>query len=186
MEKLIGFGASSVEGVGDTQGGFFQRLERKLADAGRPRECLNQGKGGDTTRDMLARLDRVRPHLPGKVIVLLGSNDMPRDRDGAPANRVSLDTYVENLEQLLSVLGGPEAIFVSSFAVCSDRTGVQSVTFATYMKVALKIATRRGMMVWDLYAESLKWGDRYLGEDGLHYNDAGHEMMAERLLVMVG
>src|SRR5579862_6811055 len=45
MDKLIGFGASSVEGVGDTQGGFFRRLEKKLAAARTPHECLNHGIG---------------------------------------------------------------------------------------------------------------------------------------------
>jgi lysophospholipase L1-like esterase len=52
------------------------------------------------------------------------------------------------------------------------------------MEQALKSAAAHQMRIWDLHAESLRWDDRYLAEDGLHYNDAGHEMIAEHLLTM--
>src|SRR5271155_4084357 len=112
MDKLIGFGASSVEGVGDSQGGFFKRLGKKLAEVGKPYECLNYGIGGNTTRDMLARLDRVRPHLPAKTIVLLGSNDFPRDADVEPARRVPVEEFRQNVDKILGDLGGSNSIFV--------------------------------------------------------------------------
>jgi len=185
MDKLIGFGASSVEGVGDSQGGFFKRLGAKLATVGKPHECLNFGIGGNTTRDMLPRIDQVRPHLPARVVVLLGSNDFVREADPEPLKRVPLTEHAQNVADILDVLGGPGTIFVSSFAVCQRRTGISPSVFASYMSEALKIATKRPITIWDLHAESLAWGDRYLAEDGLHYNDAGHELIAERLLGMV-
>jgi lysophospholipase L1-like esterase len=184
MERLLGFGASSVEGVGDSQGGFLKRLGQKLAAAGKPYECLNYGVGGNTTRDMLARLPQIRPHLPAKVIVLLGSNDFPRDVDWAPESRVPLDEFRRNVDKIFDELGSPSAIFVTSFAVCPPRTGIMPPTFQSYMEQALKSAAAHQMRIWDLHAESLRWDDRYLAEDGLHYNDAGHEMIAEHLLTM--
>jgi lysophospholipase L1-like esterase len=53
------------------------------------------------------------------------------------------------------------------------------------MNAAVKCATAHKMRIWDLYTESQKWDDRFLAEDGLHYNDAGHEMIAERLFAMM-
>jgi acyl-CoA thioesterase-1 len=185
MDILIGFGASSMEGVADSAGGFFTRLGKKLAGAGKPYNCFNFGVGGNTTRDMLARIDRVRPHLPGKVIVQIGTNDFPRDADAEPTRRVPLDEFSRNLDKLLQDLGGHNSIFVSSFAVCPPRTGIMPPTFTSYMNAAVKCATAHKMRIWDLYTESQKWDDRFLAEDGLHYNDAGHEMIAERLFAMM-
>ena len=185
MNKLIGFGASTMQGVGDSQGGFFKRLDAKLAKAGKPRECLNFGIGGNSTSDMLARFDEVRPHLPNPAIILLGSNDLPRKRDLWPQNRLSLADYSTNVKTILSDLFHPRTIFVSSFRVCPRRTGIQPETYAEYMGTALKIAASLRLITWDLYDESAALGDKYLASDGLHYNDAGHEFVAERLLEMI-
>lgn len=185
MDKLIGFGASSVEGVGDSLGGFLRRLEAKLAQAGKPHEYLNYGIGGNTTRDMLARLDAVRPHLPSRAIVQLGSNDLPRERDENPAARTTLPEFSQNAETILRAFAGQKTIFVSSFAIDPVRTGIRSEAFAQYMKEAMEIAQSLHLTTLDFYAESLDFGDKYLTEDGLHYNDAGHEIIAARLFSLI-
>jgi len=185
MRKLIGFGASSVQGVGDSQGGFFKRLEGKLMEAGKPHICLNHGIGGNSTRDMVARLPQVQAELPARIIVLLGCNDLPRERDAWPQARASVTEYAQNLEDILRTLAGPETIFVSSFSVDPQRTGVSPATFAEYMGEAVKIAVSFKLPIWNLYAESLTFGDKYLAADGLHFNDAGHEMIAEHLSRMI-
>lgn len=185
MVKLIGFGASTMQGVGDSQGGFFKRLGAKLAKAGKPHDCLNFGIGGNSTRDMLARFDKVRPYLPCATVIVLGCNDLPRERDAWPQNRVPLAEYEANLKMLLGELAHPQGIFVSSFRVCPQQTGVQPETFGRYMEAALMIADSLQMRVWDLYAESAGFGDKYLAQDGMHYNDAGHEFMAEQLHRMI-
>ncbi len=182
MDKLTGFGASTVEGVGDSQGGFFRRLEKKLADAGKPHQSFNLGKGGNTLRDMLLRLDDAKANLPGKVIILLGCNDMVRADDETPEKRTRLLAYEQYIKTLFEELNGPDTIFVTSFAVSQAKTGIDPEAFASYMAAARWIGGMRRLKTWDLHTESLAWGDRYLTEDGLHYNDEGHEMIAERLL----
>lgn len=178
MSKLLGFGASTMQGVGDSQGGFFKRLERKLATASNPRECLNFGVGGNSSADMLARFDEVRAHLPCPAIILLGSNDIPRDNDAWPQNRLGAAAYEANLEKMFPVFSDPQTIFVSSFLICPKRTGMHPETFVRYMEIALRLAARNGMTIWDLYNESLHLGDEYFADDGVHYNDAGHEFIA--------
>jgi lysophospholipase L1-like esterase len=181
MTKLIGFGASTAQGVGDSQGGFFKRLERKLAAAGRAHECLNFGIGGNTTVDMVARLDTLRPHLPARAILLLGSNDLPRDGDWEPSRRVGMADFKENMHKIFEMFAAGPTIFASSFQV----SWVTEASFRAYQEAALEMARARAFTIWDLHAESLQWGGKYLCDDGIHYNDAGHELIAERLLPMV-
>jgi lysophospholipase L1-like esterase len=184
MDKLVGFGASTAQGASDSQGGFLKRLEKKLANAGQPRECLNFGIGGNTTRDMVVRLDPIKPHLPCPVIIILGCNDLPRIGETNPA-RTSLEEYRKNLETILHFFAGPKTIFVSSFVVDLKRAGIAPETFTSYMNAALKIAASLKLLTWDLYAESLTLGGKYLSPDGIHFGDEGHEMIAERLLPMI-
>lgn len=185
MDKLIGFGASTMQGAGDSQGGFFKRLERKLAEAGRPHQCLNFGIGGNSTRDMLARFDEVKAHLPCKAVILLGSNDFPRERDIWAQNRTTLDEYRKNVATILGAFAGPQTVFVSSFLICEKRTGMDPKVFAQYIGEAIKIARSLRMKVWDLHAESLTFEGRYFAPDGVHYNDEGHEYIALRVLPLV-
>jgi len=184
MDKLIGFGASTAQGSCDSQGGFLKRLERKLIAAGKPRECLNLGIGGNTTRDMVARLDQVKPHLPCPAIIILGCNDLPRVAEVNPA-RTSLGEYTKNIETILQFFAGPETIFVSSFVVDLPRVGIAPETFSSYMDAALKFAASLKLTVWDLYTESLAFDGKYLSPDRIHFSDEGHEFIANRLLPMV-
>jgi lysophospholipase L1-like esterase len=177
MTKLICFGASTAEGVGDSQGGFFKRLERKLAADGRAHLCLNFGIGGNTTADMAPRLGSLKPHLPAPAILLLGSNDFPREGDPEPWRRVELADFRANLEKIFAAFAAGPTIFVTSFQV----RWVTPEIFRAYTEVALELARARAFTIWDLHAESLAFGEKYLCEDGIHYNDAGHELIAKRL-----
>lgn len=183
--RLLGFGASTMQGVGDSQGGFLGRLAGLLAAAGTPHQCCNHGVGGNTTRDMLKRLDAARAQLPAQVVVILGCNDVPRERDAWPQNRTSLDEYAANLEAIFAGLAGAGAIFATSFAVCPRRTGVQPADLATYLDRAMGLAHTHGFTCWDLYRESLTWGDRHWAPDGMHYADAGHDLIARRMLALI-
>ncbi len=178
MKTLVCFGASTAEGVGDSQGGFFKRLERKLATAGRPHQCLNFGIGGNTTDDMAARLGALKPHLPAPAILLLGSNDFPRDGDAEPWRRVELPAFRANLGKIFDAFDPAQAVFVSSFQV----RWVTPEVFRTYTAAALELARERSFRTWDLHAESLEFGEKYLCDDGIHYNDAGHELVAGHLM----
>ena len=177
--KVLGFGASSVEGVGDDEaGGFLRRLEQKLRAAGRPAKVVNLGVGGHTTVDMLARVNEARRHLPSAVVVLLGCNDLPRVPDQNPERRTDLPTYRANLRRILAALHGPESLFISSFAVSQEKTGVRAEVLAAYMEAAVMMARELGYQVWDLQTESRAWGGRYLAADGVHFGPAGHELLA--------
>lgn len=186
MNKLVGFGASTMEGAGDSQGGFLLRFKTKLAQAGQPYDVINLGRGGQTTQQMVSRLAEAQALQADQAVLLLGCNDLPRERDADPEARVALDDYARNLEKIFAAFLAAETVFISSFAVCPQRTGVSPEIFASYMRRALEKADAAGLRTWNLHEESLGWGDRYWAPDGLHYADAGHEMIASRVAEFFG
>ena len=150
---LIGFGASSMAGVGDAYGGFFRRLEDALGAARPELQFLNLGVSGNTTRDMLGRASAVPQTGGHDLIVLLGCNDVPRVNDATPHVRTTLGEYERNLCSLLPRIQGEFSLFVSSFPVCAARTGVSEEMLASYMEAAMTIAQDCGYEVWDLFRE---------------------------------
>jgi lysophospholipase L1-like esterase len=184
--QLIGFGASSMEGVGDSEGGFFQRFQNAVSPQYSDLTFVNLGTGGNTTHDMLTRVEAGahQQELNGEhsLIVLLGCNDVPRVNDKAPHRRATLDEYERNLRALLPLIRGANSLFISSFPVCATRTGVQEETLASYMAAASAVASECGYALWDLYGE-LKDTDLtpYWAKDGLHFNNEGHALLTTRL-----
>jgi lysophospholipase L1-like esterase len=179
LNTIVGFGASSMQGVGDSQGGFFARAE-KLA-AGKRMRWINRGVGGNTTRDMLLRVTTVTVHSPHRLVVLLGCNDMPRGNDPQPARRTAIDEYAANLRKLLPRIAGTPSLFVTSFPV-SPAVGISDATFSSYMTAAVAAATDAGYAVWDLYAELKDLAQPFWAPDGVHFNDAGHAYIADRFV----
>jgi lysophospholipase L1-like esterase len=192
-DLIVGYGASTMQGAGDTElGGVFNRIQAPLRAAWTTRRFLNHGVGGDSTRDMLKRRHKLAAEANGAkydLVVLLGSNDMPRERDAWPANRVPTDEYERNLDELLGSIRGGRSLFVSSFPVSQELTGVAPETFDRYMEIALRVAQRQKYAVWDAYAE-LRSAPRERLEalwapDGLHFNPAGHQWLADGIVARV-
>ena len=181
MRTIIGFGASSMQGTGDSAGGFFHRLTAKLSPLHPHLKFLNCGIGGHGTREMLLRTQAVTAISPREVIVLLGCNDLPRVGDNRPQARTTLEAYTTNLDQLLQQVRGQRNLFISSFAVCSRRTGVEPALFDTYMTHALQLARKHNYDIWDLYRETQNEVSRFWAKDGLHFNDAGHQLLADKV-----
>ena len=178
LKTILGFGASSMQGVKDSQGGFLKRLDTRLNRDTKKFNVINLGIGGNTTRDMLARIDTVEPHKPDCTIVLLGCNDMPRDSDGEAerARRISLDEYAQNLKTIFTRLRSPRSIFITSFYVKL----IDQELFAGYMEAARKQAA--GYEIWDLFHDSLSLPASYYAPDQVHFNEEGHEYLCNHLL----
>lgn len=183
---LVGFGASSMQGVGDSQGGFLARVATHCQAHSLPVTVVNHGIGGQSTPAMLARAGELAALRPYHLAVILGCNDFPRARDGNPSGRTSRDTYTANLRRLLGALrcddAGSRSLFISSFAVCEKRTGIPPALFADYMTAATGIARAHHYDVWDLYNETKADTAQLLAADGLHFNDTGHAFIAQRVI----
>jgi len=176
---ILGFGASSMQGEKDSQGGFLKRLEKALNSDAEISHIVNLGVGGDTTREMLARVDAVEKHKPSCTIVLLGCNDMPREGDKAPARRTSLQEYKSNLELIFPKLCAKRSIFITSFYVSE----IQEAVFIQYMETARRLAV--GYEIWDMFQDSRSLLSGFLADDYAHFNDAGHQYICDHLLKML-
>jgi acyl-CoA thioesterase-1 len=91
--QIVALGASSTAGHGvGMQGAYPAQLEEILRAKGHPMSVRNEGKNGNTTGDMLARLPSAVP--PGTKIVILqiAGNDQDKgfDLDVARANRAEI------------------------------------------------------------------------------------------------
>lgn len=179
MTTILGFGASTMHGAGDSRGGFLARLQRPGITV------INKGVGGNTTRDMAARLDALRAIPREWSIVLLGCNDMPRSNDGHPQNRTTLDEYRRHLTAIFNAVRSSRNLFITSFRV-RDTVGIDANTFSDYMRVAVEEALATGgYQIIDLHAASQSFGDRFWAADGMHYNDAGHQYICEEALKQI-
>ena len=123
MNTIVGYGASTMAGSGDSQGGFFKRVEQLYKQRHLQTQFVNLGVGGNTTRDMLERFAAVKSIPTYDLIVLLGCNDLPRDNDPCPSARTTLAEYSANLREILPKIQGERSLFISSFWVSSVFRG---------------------------------------------------------------
>ncbi len=161
-DQIIAFGDSLIEGVGASPGhDLVSVLARRL---GTP--VINAGRRGDTTGAALARIDQaVLSRRPRVVLVLLGGNDLLR--------RVPRETTIENFEEIVTRIRGTGAAVVLATVEIGFFTGAEGRAFDTLA------ARTRAALVPDILGGIL--GRRDLMADGVHPNDRGYELMADRL-----
>jgi len=160
--RIVAFGDSLVEGHGATPGGdFVTVLSNRL---GRP--IVNAGRGGDTTRAALSRLESaVLSRDPKIVIVLLGGNDFLQRVPPAETFR-SLSMIVEHIR-----LRGAAVVLVGvRVALINDPFEHQ------YEALARRTASG---LVPDVLDGIIGHADRM--SDSIHPNDRGYSMMADRI-----
>jgi lysophospholipase L1-like esterase len=161
-ERIVAFGDSLVEGVGASPGrDMVSILSRRIGT-----QIVNAGRSGDTTGQALERLDTtVLSRNPRVVIVLLGGNDMMR--------RVPRARMFENLETIVTRIRARGAAVILVSVEIGLGSGTEGRAFE-----ALADRTSSAL-VRDILDGIL--GRRRLMSDGIHPNDAGYEIMADRI-----
>jgi acyl-CoA thioesterase-1 len=161
-ERIIAFGDSLVQGIGATPGNdIVSVLSRRL---GVP--IVNAGRSGDTTGAALARLDSaVLSRNPRIVIVLLGGNDMLR--------RVPRATTFDNLDAIVSRIRARGAAVILVSVELGFGTGADG---HAYEELASRTSSA---LVRDILNGI--FGRQALMSDGIHPNDRGYEIMADRI-----
>ena len=158
---IIAFGDSLVAGNGTSgRGDFVSVLSTRL---GVP--IINAGRSGDTTGAALNRLqDDVLARDPRVVIVLLGGNDLLRGVPQAQrlANITQIVERIRGAGAAVILVGLTDTLinpFGASLEDLADRTD------ATFVPGILD-----GVL-----------GRQDLMADGIHPNNAGHRLMADRI-----
>lgn len=160
-ESIVAFGDSLVVGFGATEGaGWVDVLSRDIGE-----EIINAGKNGDTTQSALARLeDDVLVREPRIVIILLGGNDVLR--------RVPKGTTLENLETIITRVQAQGAAVV--------LVGIPGNLLDPYDDEYEELAKETGSaFVPNVLNNILSKPE--LMYDAIHPNDAGNEIMADRI-----
>ncbi len=160
-QTIVAFGDSLVFGQGATKGNdFVSLLGDKLGQ-----EIINLGVSGNTTQDGINRMDEVLKEDPGTVILLLGGNDYLR-KIPEEETKKNLGILIESFEKngsvvvLLGVRGG---------VLQDGREGM-------YEDLSKKYGT--------VYVSDVLDGiflKTELMSDGIHPNDKGYAIIAERL-----
>jgi lysophospholipase L1-like esterase len=89
-------------------------------------QVVNAGKGGNSSQDMLKRIDKdVISHRPDVVVLMVGANDMLWDR-----KFLSFDDYEDNIEQIIVKLKAVK----SDIILLSSPPCVESLLFSRHSK----------------------------------------------------
>jgi acyl-CoA thioesterase-1 len=161
-DTIVAFGDSLIAGVGASPGHDLPSvLSRRLNVP-----VINAGRSGDTTAAALGRLERgVLARNPRLVLVLLGGNDILR--------RVPREETLENLERIVTRIRDRGAGVVLATVEIDVITGRDGRAYEA-------LAARTGAaLVPDVLAGLL--GRREHMSDGIHPNDRGYEIMADRI-----
>ena len=211
--KVVAFGDSTTAPRGKLRV-YATLLEERLSKAGVQAEVINAGVGGNTTQAARQRFAKdVLAHKPDVVIIQFGINDSAVDVWRKPPGtepRIARDTYVANLAFFVEQLReqGARPILMTPNPLrwtaaikkmygkppydAEDPKGF-NLHLQHYAEAVRELARKQGVTCIDIYAAFEDYGKavgRSVDElllDGMHPNDAGHELVAERLFeVLLG
>lgn len=158
---IVAVGDSVVNGAGASNNQGFVSILSQWTDI----DIINEGSGGDTTEDVLNRLDEdVLTHNPDIVILHVGGNDI--------LNNVPQDETVENLRTIITELQqeNVKVVFLGShgevfqFDYEDDYEEIADDTDVYYVPNVLQ-----GII-----------GNPDRLDDPIHPNNEGHRLIAER------
>ncbi len=158
---IIAYGDSLVVGYGATKDHDFVTLLSE--QIGQP--IINLGVSGDTTKKGVERLHELDKYKPRVVMLLLGGNDA--------LQRVSPEETFANLRTIIADIQKRGAIVL----LLGVRGGVVNNTFDTEFE---KLAVETGSAFVPDVLDGLFGNKQYMA-DGIHPNDAGNKLMANKI-----
>ncbi|MEW6281521.1 MAG: arylesterase [Candidatus Eremiobacterota bacterium] len=159
---IVVLGDSLAAGVGAKSGrGYVKILEERLKVP-----MVNRGIPGNTTRQGLERLERdVLTQKPALVILELGGNDF--------LQRVPTDETFANLEEMVRRIhaqGAPVLLIGVQSGVFMDKQEKRYRELASRHQTAYVPNILKGILT-----------NPGLKDDAIHPNDAGYEVVADRI-----
>lgn len=161
-----------------TEGGHWNELLQNP-------EAINRGIGGNTTADVLARLQQIYPLQPRQLFLMIGINDLNR---GVPVAE-TLENYRRLFDGLATHLPHTQVLVQSVLPVNDDWffdvDGADILRINRFLK---EEAGRRGHVFVDLYpAFSDERGQllRTLSNDGIHLLGAGYALWRDRIAALL-
>jgi acyl-CoA thioesterase-1 len=174
--KILALGDSLTAGFGLPPGqGFAPQLERALKDSGVEAQVIDAGVSGDTTAGALSRLDWSVGTDARAVIVELGGNDALRGID-PERTRQNLDRIVARLtERGLPVL----------VAGMRAPPNLGEAYAGAFDPLFAEIAVKHGAALYPFFLDGVAADPTLNQRDGIHPNEAGVDVIVERILPAV-
>ena len=171
--RLMVLGDSLSAGYGLEAGESFpEQLVERLSARGHNLFLINASISGDTTAGGLARLDWSLAEQPDAVIVALGGNDVLRGLDPAAAR--------QNLAGILEKLGERGLPVLLCGMQAPRNLGPDYA--AEFDPIYADLAAEFGVLLYPFLLEGVALNPRLNLSDGMHPNQAGIAVMAERVL----
>ena len=174
--RILMLGDSLTAGYGlASRDALPARLEAALRDRGVDARVIDAGVSGDTTAGGLARLDWALADRPHAVIVALGANDALRAIDPAVART--------NLDRLLAALSERGLPVLLAGMLAPRNLGPEYG--ARFDAIYPELAERHGALLYPFLLDGVATVAELNQADGLHPNEAGVEVIVERILPSV-
>lgn len=182
----VALGDSTGVGQGARNGGYVDRMFRKLAAQRAGSRLTNLCVNGSTTVDVIRdQLDRAVSANPDLVTLGIGINDI--------GHGLSLQEFARNYQTILDRLKNQTraVVIVTNIPDISSAPRIPSSMRAQYQRTIdqfnqklQEIAGKYEVTVFDVYTitrEQLPAHPEYFSADGFHPSDAGYEMWAEQM-----
>ena len=186
---------------------YAQRVAEALQGVASSLTIHNAAVGGNTTKDALARMDRdVLAHQPKIVVIQFGINDSAIDvwkNPPAREPRISQNEFEENLRTIIvqARAAGASPILMTANPLrwtsklkelygnppydVSRSDGFEAPTLVGYNEIVRELAAELRVPLVDIHKEFQRHDTDNLLLDGMHPNDAGHELIAQRLVPII-
>jgi lysophospholipase L1-like esterase len=209
ITRFFILGSSSVYGVGGSSAGFADLIKRYVhskmyaeGGVGEKYEVYNFGKSGATIDFVKeASLWLLKNYGQGGKLIFIvsvgGNNAKARN---APDNFVSTpEDYRLQMEDLLLLLkqNSDRVIVIGNAFVDESKTSPKpdalsdNVDYFTnarrrqFTGINKQICDENGIGFVDVNVSQQEWIERYLYEDGLHSNQAGHKLIFEAVKPLI-
>lgn len=162
--KVVALGDSLTYGYGAERGQDYPSvLSKKTAW-----QIDNMGINGDTSADVLARLDKVMQKSPRLVLLGIGGNDVLR--------RVPSDKTTHNITQIIKRLqdGGIQVVLIAQPHLSVSAVFGKASDNPIYQKIATNTQVPLVAKLW-----SNILSDKSLKSDQIHANAQGYAYFAE-------
>ncbi len=205
---IIMFGDSTTaERAGAVKKVYAARLLEALQSVGSTLSVTNAGVGSNTTSNARDRLARdVLAYRPRVVVIQFGINDAAVDvwkNPPARESRVALARYEENLRWMIAALraGHVKPVLMTTNPVRwttklqslyghppyhpEEADGFDAPVLSRYNAVVRRLAADLSVPLVDVHAAFTAKGADQLLLDGMHPNDAGHQLITDLLVPVV-
>ncbi|WP_308638352.1 SGNH/GDSL hydrolase family protein [Paenibacillus silvisoli] len=178
--RVIAFGSSNTEVSWSGRHNWVEWLNLNLkTHIGRQVSVINQGISGDTTQNLLERIERdVFSFHPSAVIVTIGGNDTFQG--------FSRQQYADNLKQICALIRANNALPILQTYYCPMYSlGVADFeeTFESFMQINRQLASELDIPLIDQYRVFEPFYRKHpedyakLMHDWVHVNHIGNAIM---------